>query len=183
MRLVGAEKLAALFADSRQPCGVRFLGRVKTAEMDRLMVPFYLSSETLSFARSPHAAGKSSFRSAAVPFVLLMRCLAQIFPAIIPAVTILVVDRTRPFAGLHGPDYAVHPMVSVIHVDKVVSPIGVGASRSPAGEKSIPGILRVLILKVMKGARFPGQQARRGVVIQTLTQVLCAGQLLGHGSV
>lgn len=180
MRLVGTQELSAFFASRSKPCGVRFLGRVETAEVNLSMVSLYLGRESWSFAGSSYAARQARFRSAAVPFILLVSCFSQVLPAIVSAVTIFVIDRLRPFASLHSPDHAMQTVMRFADLDGIISPIRICASRSSASEKPIPCSSRVGVLEMVEQARFPGQGTGLRVIVEALAQILC-GRQLRHG--
>lgn len=180
MKLVGAQEISTFFAGRSKPCGVRFLGRVETAEMNLSMVSLYLGRKSRSFARSSYAARQSRFRSAAVPFVLLVGCFSQVFPAIVSAVTIFVIDRLRPFAGLHSPYHSMQTVMRFANLHEIIAPIRICASRSSASEKRIPCSLRVGVLEMVERARFPGQGTGLRVIVEALAQILC-GRQLRHG--
>lgn len=181
MRLVRTQKLPAFFAYSGEPRSVRFFWRVKAAEVDRSVIAFYLGGKSWSLASLSDAARQPSIGATAVPFVLLMSCFSQVSPAIVSAIAIFVIDRLRPFAGLHSPDHAMRSVMSVTHVYKIIPPVWICAARSSAGEKSIPSGLRMRILEVVQWARLPRQRARVRVIIETFTQIFCARQPLSHG--
>lgn len=180
MKLVGTQEIATFIANGCEPCGMGFFWRVKAAKMDLPTVPLYLGGETWTFARSPHSARQSSVRTIAVPFVLLVSCFSQVLPAIVSAVAIFMIDRLRPFAGLHSPDHAVQTVVRLADLNKIVAPFRVRASGFSVGEKSIPRGLCMRILKVMRRPCFPRQHASMGIIVETFAQILCGRQILRH---
>lgn len=171
-----AEKLPALLARSRTPSGMRLLGCVEGAEISYGAIASS-DARLVSFAGlSQIDASQCRYSVLPVPAVLLCRCLAQIFPAIVGTVAIFVIERMGCAFRLHLPDYALRFVHLAIDVNRNI-PVCHLCACDGASPSLVPSAqLRSRVPEMAARASFPRQQTRLWIVVKALAQIGCSGQ-------
>lgn len=172
MTLFGPKELASLLTHEATPSLVRQFWCVVSADVDQPTVTDCPRHKATSLALARHnTTRQKSVVLSAVPHVLLVGRLAQIVPAIIRRLAILMVDRLGPSAGLNDPDQTMCSELACIHEDTRM-PIPVRTTCWFSGKATVPFALRRLMLEVMQRSCFPRQDAGSGIVGKALTQII-----------
>lgn len=176
MMLIGAEKLAALFAGRCAPRFVCFLGRVIGAEISDGAISS--DARFVAFSGSRYIdATQRSHAVTTIPAVLLRRRFSKILPTIIGRITVFVIDFIGSLSGLHDPDYPLSFKHFFVHMDADVS-ICHRRSRYGSGPPPVPSLFCGCALEMMEGPHFPSEDPSRGVIRKAFSQVRRSGQRL-----
>lgn len=182
MRLIRAQKFSAFFADSGKPCSVRFFWRVIGAQRFEgaraVIFGSIQMSDKSAVLEPPDTARQNPFGTIPVPFVLLMRRFAQIVPAIICPIAVLMVDLIRPVSRLHHPNDAMSEKHAPVKTDIEIA--RVRTARLFTRVAAVPFALIVRVFEMMQRARPPYQHTRIGVIVETFPQILCGRQPFRH---
>jgi hypothetical protein len=179
MSLIGAEKLSALLTDSQTPCAVRGLRRLVRAEIGHRAVAYYAGHKMPRLVVTWHNAARQFASVPPIPLILLGSRQPQIRPSIIRRIAVYVIDRFRPFAGLHKPDHTVCGELTVIQRETDVS-VSVRYPDALPAETGIPRVPRRIFLEMVRRSLAPSKRAGLGVIHKALSKVLNCGQPFTH---
>lgn|SRR5215467_2025288 len=168
--LVSAKQFTAVAFDKCAPGGMRLFRGVIAAKVNLFVVYGRSCRKPSAVRRASDAARQVARRKAAVPKILLLSYLAQVFKAIVESIAVLVIDRSvRPRSFLHCPDEAMSQDVATVraHENVAASPATSRLSRVFV----VPSRLVVRALEVMQRARLPRQQSGLGIVDKALMKI------------
>ena len=159
---VGAEKLAASSLDKGAPGRMRLFRCVEIPEMN-LLLPYFCQRAEAMPSNKSDAAWQVSLWSRSVPCVLPNSTVAQVYPSVVSAIMVCMVNMHRPFACLHRPDHPMHAECVRSQGDENVA-FPVRPARRPASFLKVPVMLGERVFEMMKRTLFPCQHTGFGIV-------------------